>query len=64
LHEKYEAALNDLGGSGFEILIQVFFDVSDGHAELAAREGLVLEVVRLADRLGITFDNAGRPASK
>jgi MscS family membrane protein len=53
--EKCEVALNDLGSSGVEILIQVFFDVSDGHAELIARDGLILEIVRLANRLGIPF---------
>ena len=62
--EKYEVAVNDLGSSGIEILIQVFFDVSDGHAELIARDGLILEIVRLADRLGIAFDKAGRSAPK
>jgi MscS family membrane protein len=60
--EKGEVALNDLGSTGVEILIQVFFDVSDGHAELVARDGLILEVVRLADRLGIELDQASRPA--
>ena len=29
--KEYEVALNDLGGSGVD-LVQVFFDVSDGHA--------------------------------
>ncbi|HEV3163295.1 MAG TPA: mechanosensitive ion channel family protein [Isosphaeraceae bacterium] len=62
--EKYEVALNDLGSSGVEILIQVFFDVSDSHAELMARDGLILELVRLANRLGITFEKTSRPASK
>ncbi len=62
--EKHEVALNDLGSSGVEILIQVFFDVSDGHAELTARESLILDVVRLADRLGIAFDKASRPVPK
>ncbi len=55
LPEKREVALNDLGSSGVEILLQVFFDVSDGHTELIARDGLILELVRLADRLGITL---------
>ena len=53
LREKCEVALDDLGSSGVEILIRVFFDVPDGHAELIARDGLILEIVRLADRLGI-----------
>jgi MscS family membrane protein len=62
--QKYEVAVNDLGSSGIEILIQVFFDVLDGHAELIARDGLILEVLRLADRLGIAFDKAGRSVPK
>ena len=53
---NYEVAINDLGKSGIEILVEVFFDVSDGHEELVARDGLILEILRLADRLGITFD--------
>jgi MscS family membrane protein len=51
--EKYEVALNDLGSSGIEVMVQVFFDVPDGHAELVARDSLILELVRLADQLGI-----------
>jgi MscS family membrane protein len=62
--EKHEVALSDLGSSGVEVLIQVFFDVPDGHAELIARDGLIVELVRLADRLGVTFDKASRPAPK
>jgi MscS family membrane protein len=53
--EKSEVALDDLGNSGVQILVQTFFDVSDGHAERIARDGLILEIVRLADRLGIPF---------
>jgi MscS family membrane protein len=53
--EKSEVALNDLGSSGVEILVQVFFDVSDGHAGLIARDGLILEIGRPADRLGVPF---------
>ena len=49
--------MNDLGSSGIEILIQVFFEVPDGHAELIARDGLILDILRLAERLGIAFDS-------
>jgi MscS family membrane protein len=59
--EKYEVALNDLGSSGVEILLQAFFDVPDGHAELIGRDRLILEIVRLADRLGISLDRPPRP---
>ncbi len=54
--EKYEVAVNDLGSSGIQLLIQVFFEVSDGHAELQARDRLILDIVRLAERLGVAFD--------
>lgn len=54
---KYEVAVNDLGASGIEILIQVFFEVPDAHAELTARDGLILDILRLAERLGISFDS-------
>ena len=53
--EKHEVALHDLGGSGFQVLVRAFFDVSDGHAELIARDGLILQIARLADRLGVSF---------
>ena len=53
--EKYEVAVNDLGSSGIEILIQVFFEVPDGHAELMARDGLILDILRLAEGLGIAL---------
>jgi MscS family membrane protein len=61
---KYEVVLNDLGISGIDILLRVFFDVSDGHAELIARDALILDIVRLADRLGIVLDQPDRTATK
>ena len=62
--EKAEVAFNDLSGSGVEILVRAFFNVTDGHAELIARDGLIFEIVRLADRLGIVFSKAADPAAK
>jgi MscS family membrane protein len=55
--QKYEVAVNDLAAPGVEILIQVFFDVPDFHAELSARDGLVLDTLRLAERLGVSLDS-------
>ena len=55
--QKYEVAVNDLATSGIEILIQVFFEVPDGHAELMARDELILDILRLAERLGVSFDS-------
>jgi MscS family membrane protein len=54
--DKYEAAVNDLGSSGIQLLIQVFFEVPDGHAEVLARDRLILDILSLAERLGIEFD--------
>jgi MscS family membrane protein len=62
--EKYEVAVNDLGSSGIEILVQVFFEVPDAHAELVARDSLILSVLRLADRLAIVFETEGGPGQK
>jgi MscS family membrane protein len=64
LPEKREVALNNLGSPGIEILVQALFDVSDGHAELIARDALILEIIRLADRLGIAFAEVDRTSSK
>ena len=50
--EKYEVAVNDLGSSGIQLLIQLFFEVPDSHAELMARDALILDILRLADGLG------------
>jgi len=62
--EKHEVDLNDLGSSGLTILGQVFFDVSDGHAWLIARDDLILEVLRLANRLGLSFTEVDGIAAK
>ncbi len=60
LPEKTQVALNDLGSSGITILVEVFFDVSNGHAESIARDGLIPRtLVRLTDRLGGTSDKTG-----
>jgi MscS family membrane protein len=55
--QKYEVAVSDLGSSGIQILIQVFFEVTDGHAELVARDSLILDILRLTERLGIAFES-------
>jgi hypothetical protein len=46
------------------VLIRVPFDVSNGHAELIARDGLILDVIRLADRIGLALDRPDRPAPR
>jgi hypothetical protein len=46
-----------LTSSGIQLLIQVFLEVPDGHAEALARNEHILDVLRLAQRLGIVFDS-------
>ena len=49
--------MNDPATSGLEGLIQVFFEVPDSHGELTARGEHILDTLRLAERLGISFDS-------
>ncbi len=67
--DRFAVAVNDLGSSAIEILLEVFFEVPSERAELAARDELILDIVRLAEQLGIaplsqlkptTSDGVGR----
>jgi MscS family membrane protein len=51
--DHFEVAVNDLGASAVEVLVSVYFDVADWHEELEARDALILEILRLADDLGV-----------
>ncbi len=53
--EKYEVRCNEFSDSSLNILLQVFFEVPDWSAEIREREALFLDIVRLADRLGVQF---------
>jgi MscS family membrane protein len=47
--------LHDWGASSINILVHVFFDVKDFGAEVTARQQFMVEVMRLAERLGVEF---------
>jgi MscS family membrane protein len=51
--DQFEVAINDLGASGVEVLVNVFFEVGDRQQELAGRDALILEILRLAEELKI-----------
>jgi len=51
--EQFEAAINDLSAKAIEISISVEFDVADRDQELAARDALILDILRLADEMKI-----------
>ena len=51
--DRSAVAVNDLGSSAIEILLEVFFEVPSEQAELAARDELIIDIIRLAEQLGI-----------
>jgi len=53
--DSYQICLNSFGDSGLEILLYVFFETNDWGQELAARHALGLDILRLAEELGVEF---------
>ena len=53
--DYYEVYCNDFGDSSMNILLYLFFEVPDWNTELRERERMFLDIVRLADRLGVQF---------
>lgn len=53
--DYYQVWANDYGASSLDIMLYVFFEVPDWNTELRERERLFLDIVRLADQLGVSF---------
>ncbi len=53
--DYFQVYLNDFADSSLNILVYVFFEVDDWSIELRERERLFIDIVRLADQLGISF---------
>jgi MscS family membrane protein len=51
----YQVWCNDFGDSSLNILVYIFHHVPDWATELRERERLFVDIVRLADRLGVQF---------
>jgi MscS family membrane protein len=51
--DQVEVAVNDLGTSAIEVLVNVYFEVADRNQELAARDALILDILRLAEDLNV-----------
>jgi len=51
----YQVWCSDFGDSSFKILVYIFHQVPDWATELRERERLFVDIVRLADRLGVQF---------
>lgn len=53
--DYYEIHFNDMGDSSLNVLFYIFFDVPSWSDELRSRHEVLLEIVILADRMGINF---------
>lgn len=53
--DYYLVHLNGFGASSLDILVYVFFEVPDWGDELQARQDFMLEIIRLAEDLGVGF---------
>jgi MscS family membrane protein len=51
--DQIEVAVIDLGTSAIEVLLNLYFEVADRNQELAARDALILEILRLAEELKV-----------
>jgi MscS family membrane protein len=51
----YQVWCNDFADSSLNILLYIFHEVSDWSTELRERERMFVDIVRLADRLGVQF---------
>jgi MscS family membrane protein len=51
----YQIWCNDFGDFSLNVLLYMFFQVPDWSTELRERERLFVDIVRLADRLGVQF---------
>ncbi|MEQ8573519.1 MAG: mechanosensitive ion channel, partial [Fulvivirga sp.] len=53
--DYYEIHFNDMGASSLDVLFYIFFDVPSWTEELRSRHEVLLEIVKLADQLGVNF---------
>jgi len=53
--DYYQVWMNQWSASSMDVLLYVFFEVPDWSTELRERERLFVDIVRLADKLGVQF---------
>lgn len=59
--EEYYVSIYGLGAATIDVYVSVFFAVRTRAQELAARDAFVLDLLRLADRLGVELSSTTRP---
>lgn len=53
--DYYEIHFNNMGSSSLDVLFYIFFNVPSWSDELVARHEVLLEIVKLAEHLGVNF---------
>lgn len=53
--DYYNIYLNDMAAYSLNVMFYIFFEVPDWPAELKARQEIILEILKLADKLGVQF---------
>lgn len=53
--DYYQVWMHQWSASSMDILLYIFFEVPDWNTELRERERMFIDIVRLADRLGVQF---------
>ncbi len=55
LKNNFHVYLNDMAASSLNVMFYIFFEVPDWGAELKARHEVLLQIMKLADTLGVNF---------
>lgn len=53
--DKYEIHMSGFGASSLDVMLYIFFEVDSWSAELRERHNVFLEILRLAQELGVSF---------
>jgi MscS family membrane protein len=53
--DNYHVYLNDMAASSLNVMFYIFFDVPDWAAELKAKHEILLEIIKLAEAMGVNF---------
>jgi MscS family membrane protein len=53
--DYYQVWMNQWSASSMDVLLYIFFEVPDYSTELRERERMFIDIVRLADQLGVSF---------
>ena len=55
LKDNYHVYFNDMGSSSLDVLFYIFFEVPTWGKELEARHEVLMEIMKLAEKLGVNF---------